>query len=243
MKLETLVKEVYAHAEQEQPHECCGLAVVVKGKLQYVRCRNVAQSTENVKDWFQISPEDWAAAEDKGEIVGVCHSHVYAAPTPSEADRVSCERSGVPWLIVNWPVGSYMQVDPEGYEAPLEGRHFAHGVLDCYQIVVDYYKREEGIELPNFERVADWWINGENLYLDGFPKAGFEQVGDGSFTSLQKGDVLLMQVASPVPNHAAVYVGDDQILQHLYGRLSSRYPYDGYWKKHTTHVLRHQSKK
>jgi cell wall-associated NlpC family hydrolase len=48
-----------------------------------------------------------------------------------------------------------------------------------------------------------------------------------------------MQVASPVPNHAAVYLGDGLILHHLQGRLSSRDVYGGYWQKVTTHALRH----
>ena len=48
-----------------------------------------------------------------------------------------------------------------------------------------------------------------------------------------------MQVASPVPNHAAVYLGDGLILHHLQGRLSSRDVYGGYWQKITTHILRY----
>ena len=58
---------------------------------------------------------------------------------------------------------------------------------------------------------------------------------------IRKGDVLLMQIASPVPNHAAIYLDDGVIMQHVAGRLSSRDVYGGYWAKHTTHVLRHRS--
>ena len=47
-----------------------------------------------------------------------------------------------------------------------------------------------------------------------------------------------MQVLSNVPNHAAIYLGGDVIGHHLYGRLSGRDVYGGYYKKHTTHVLR-----
>jgi hypothetical protein len=55
--------------------------------------------------------------------------------------------------------------------------------------------------------------------------------------NLKVGDCFLMQVASPVPNHAAVYLGDGLILHHLQGRLSSRDVYGGYWQKVTTHIL------
>ncbi|WP_043946890.1 NlpC/P60 family protein, partial [Ralstonia solanacearum] len=41
------------------------------------------------------------------------------------------------------------------------------------------------------------------------------------------GDVILMQVRAPVPNHAAVYLGGVQMLHHLHGRLSSRDVYGG----------------
>jgi cell wall-associated NlpC family hydrolase len=75
-----------------------------------------------------------------------------------------------------------------------------------------------------------------NLYLDNFGSAGFHTT---DLADLQVGDVLLMQVASPVPNHAAVYLGDGLILHHLQGRLSSRDVYGGYWHKVTTHALRH----
>lgn len=237
MNLDTLVPEVLAHAATEAPRECCGLAVVVKGRLRYWPCRNIAVETNQ----FEIEPEDYAAAEDAGEVVGVCHSHVFIAPTPSEADKVMCEHSGVPWLIVNHPTGAHQTLEPTGYEAPLVGRQYSHGVLDCYQIVADYYKRTLGIELPYFHRTHEWWLNDKNLYLEGFERAGFVMVGDGTHEDIRPHDGLLMQVGSPVPNHSAVYLGDNLILQHVGGRLSSRDVYGGYWRKATTHVLRHRS--
>jgi cell wall-associated NlpC family hydrolase len=59
---------------------------------------------------------------------------------------------------------------------------------------------------------------------------------------LQYGDAILMQLASPLPNHAAVYLGDQLILHHLQGRLSSRDLYGGYYLKSTARVLRHESR-
>jgi proteasome lid subunit RPN8/RPN11 len=238
MSLESLAAEVFAHAEKEQPRECCGLAVVVKGRLRYRPCKNISLNAVQ----FEIDPDDYASADDAGEVVGVCHSHVFISPEPSEADRVMCEHTNVPWLIVNYPTGNFKQIEPTGYQAPLIGRSYAHGVLDCYQIIVDFYQREYDIALPYFARQDDWWHKGESLYMNGFSKAGFVQLGDGTFKELEPGDVLLIQMASPVPNHAAIYLGDNLILQHVAGRLSSRDIYGGYWRKSTTHVLRHRSK-
>lgn len=237
MNLESLVPDVLAHAAGCAPQECCGVAIVVKGKLRYWPCKNMSKTVNS----FHIDPEDYAAAEDLGEIVGICHSHVYSSPNPSEADLAMCELTGLPWLIVNHPTGSWHKFEPSGYQAPLVGRNYHHGVLDCYQIIKDYYQRERGIELPHFHRDDQWWVSGQNLYLENFGKAGFICVGDGDHKGIRKGDVLLMQIASPVPNHAAIYLGDGVILQHVAGRLSSRDIYGGYWAKHTTHVLRHGS--
>ena len=54
-------------------------------------------------------------------------------------------------------------------------------------------------------------------------------------------EVLLMQVATRgIENHGDVFVGDGTILHHLYGRLSGHDVWGGYWKQHTTLVLRHR---
>lgn len=228
--IETLVPDVLAHAEKEQPRECCGLAVVVKGRLKYWPCRNIATSGE-----FYIDPNDYAAAEDAGEVVGVCHSHVFVAPEPSQADRVMCEKTCLPWLIVNWPTGNYQVIEPSGYKLPLLGRKFVHGVVDCFSIIRDYYSQNLGIALPDFPREDNWWLKGQDLYRQHAEEAGFVPV-----TDLKPHDMIVMQRASPVPNHGAVYIGDNKIIQHCYKRLSSRDVYGGYWRSITSNVYRHQ---
>jgi proteasome lid subunit RPN8/RPN11 len=218
------------HAQQEAPREACGLVVVVKGREVYRPCRNTAMGD----DQFGIDPEDYAEAEDRGEVVAVVHSHPNGAPLPSEADLVGCEASGLEWHIVALPSAAWHSFKPTGYRAPLVGRQFVHGVLDCYAIVRDWYAQERGVTLPDFERHDDWWLRGGDLYRDNFRRAGFETCDE-----LHPGAVLLMQIASPVPNHAAIYLGDDTILHHVHGRLSSRDVFGGYWRKATVMVLKH----
>jgi proteasome lid subunit RPN8/RPN11 len=222
------------HAQAEFPRECCGLLVVLRGRERYVPCRNTACGT----DHFVLAAEDFAAAEDLGEIVAVVHSHPNATAAPSEADRVSCEASGLRWHIISWPGDDLRTIEPCGYQAPLVGRQFTHGVLDCYQLIVDWYARERGITLPDFQRRDDWWQQGEDLYMRHYADAGFEAVSQDQ--PEQVGDVILMQLRSPVPNHAAVYLGDGQILHHVHSRLSSRDVYGGYWQEITRCVLRYR---
>ena len=79
---------------------------------------------------------------------------------PSEGDRVACEASGLPWYIVavakdddgTITAGEVNRIAPEGYQAPLVGRPFHHGTLDCYGLMRDWYRLEWGLELPDFPR-------------------------------------------------------------------------------------------
>jgi proteasome lid subunit RPN8/RPN11 len=233
MTPETLAA-IKAHAAECYPRESCGLVQVVRGKERYTPCRNIAAQAEH----FLLDPVDYAAAEARGEITAIVHSHCNLPPHPSQADRVGIERSGKPWIIVAWPTGEISETLPSGYRAPLIGREFHHGVLDCYQLIKDYYAETLAIDLPDPVREYEWWLKGQNLYLDNYLAAGFEKVDPAE---MRAHDVLLMQVASPVPNHGAVYIGDNQIIQHVMHRLSSRDVYGGWYRKCTVAVLRHRS--
>jgi proteasome lid subunit RPN8/RPN11 len=230
---EHIIDAVREHAAESAPRECCGLIVSVDGAATYQRCRNISENDEQ----FIMEPDDYAAAADKGQVLGIAHSHNYVSPEPSQADVVGCERSGLPWLIVNHPVGNYTVVEPTGYVAPLEGRQFVHGVFDCYAIIVDYYKQKLGIALPDFDREEAWWEKGYDLYMQNYEKAGFTDV---TGSEILEHDVVIMQCRSPVPNHAGVYLGDSRILQHLTGRLSGVDVYGGYWQRSTVAVVRHK---
>jgi cell wall-associated NlpC family hydrolase len=141
----------------------------------------------------------------------------------------------LPWHIVSAPNFAWESIEPSGYKAPLVGREWAHGVLDCYAIVRDYYA-EKGVELRDYERNDDWWRLGQNLYLDNFGKEGFKEI---PFSELAVGDLILMKMRSQVPNHAAVYLGNNIILHHLSNRLSSRDVYGEYFRRQTHSVLRY----
>ena len=222
------------HAKAEMPKEACGLVIIFKGRQQYRPCRNIANGSDN----FILDPIDYEKADQDGEIVAVIHSHPNMSAKPSQADLVACEASGLPWHIIGLPSEQWEYIEPSGYIAPLVGRAWSHGVLDCYAIIRDWYKQERKIDLPDFERSDDWWKRGENLYLDNFAKAGFKPITQ---SELQTGDVILMTICSSVPNHGALYLGDEIILHHIHGRLSTREVFGGYYLKNTTHYLRHEN--
>lgn len=231
---EEVLDAIKAHAAQSYPKECCGLVIVYRGKLKYVPCRNMSEAN----DMFVINHEDYAAAEDAGEILEIVHSHCNIGPQPSQADLVGCEKTNKPWIIVSWPTGQIQRIEPSGYKAPLLGRQFFHGVLDCYSLCRDYYREVLSIDIPDFHRDFEWWLKNQNLYMDNFKLAGFVQVPT---EELREHDGIIMQVCSPVPNHAAIYIGDNKIIQHVMNRISSRDVYGGWYRKCTVAVVRHRS--
>jgi proteasome lid subunit RPN8/RPN11 len=237
MKLTDALKaEILAHAQAEDPREMCGLIHVVKGRRRYVPCRNIAATPD---EHFVLHPEDYAAAEDAGDILAIVHSHPTTPPEPSPADRIGCNNSGLPWVIVNPKTEAWGGCEPSAFELPYVGREFSFGVVDCYALIRDWYRREWGLVLDDFDRRDRFWERGENLYVEGYKSQGFREV---PFEELQTGDGILMQLESSLPNHGAIYLGDQQILHHVQGRLSSRDVYGGYYVKNTAMVLRHESR-
>lgn len=234
MDFTPILDAIREHAAATAPRECCGVAIVRKGKLRYIPCRNLYAGAD--RDLFLIDPADYAVAEDQGSPVAIVHSHVNLPPSPSMADLVGIEDTRLPWVIVNHPVGHYTVTEPSGYVAPLIGRPFVHGVLDCYSLIRDFYLRERGIALPDYARDDRWWEKGGDLYRENFAGAGFVEIDE---RELQHGDVILMQAASRVTNHGGIYLDGNHLLQHVMGRLSSRDVWGGAWRKSATHFLRY----
>ncbi|EON5586159.1 NlpC/P60 family protein, partial [Escherichia coli] len=159
------------------------------------------------------------------------HSHPGGLPWLSEADRRLQIKSALSWWLVCRGEIHKFRCVPH-----LTGRRFEHGVTDCYTLFRDAYHLA-GIDMPDFEREDDWWRNGQNLYLDNMAVTGFYRV---PLSSAQAGDILLCCFGASVPNHAAIYCGNGELLHHLPEQLSKRERYSEKWQRRTHSVWRHR---
>ncbi len=86
------LKQIYAHAKETYPAECCGFLVGVFADGGTVRQVQPAANQNTTRtDRFVIAPEEFArvqfAADDAGlEIIGIYHSHPDWPAIPSQTD-------------------------------------------------------------------------------------------------------------------------------------------------------------
>ena len=229
-----IVGEIKEHAGACFPNECCGLVIREGGDIKYLP---VGNSHSNPGEFFRISAEEYAKAEDRGEVVMVIHSHpgLDAVPVLSGYDTAMMNETGVPWGIVTYPGLEYAEFTPDDQDG-LIGREFGLGFNDCYGLVMAFH-RHNGITLSDYRKGYKWWDEGESLFSDdNIAEAGFVEVDE-----LTEGCVIIMKVAARVPNHSGVYFGDGTIIHHMNNSLSVRENYMGsYLQGRTVKIVRHK---
>ena len=226
-----------AHAKNQDPKESCGLLLNIRGKEKYYPCRNLSLSNNNN---FIIDPEDYVKADNLGEIIAIIHSHPNTFPIPSQADRISCEKSKLPWYIVNPKTEEWGECIPEGYVPELLGRPWVWGVTDCWSLVRDWYKQEKNIDLKDWDRpVTPEEFLKNPLFEKCAWRTGFRELRNNE--ALKNGDALLMSIGATGLNHVAIFI-DGMVLHHLADRLSCKEPYSEWLLKCTGKRLRYAKK-
>tara|TARA_R100000329_G_C7610049_1_gene216436 strand:- start:407 stop:1108 length:702 start_codon:yes stop_codon:yes gene_type:complete len=229
-------EQALQHAKNDDPNESVGLLLNVKGKKRYYPCRNLSLTSHQC---FIIDPEDYVKADNIGEIISVIHSHPVTPPIASQADKISCEKSNLPWYIVNPKTEKWGYIEPCGYEPPLLGRQWVWGVTDCWSLVRDWYKQEKNINLRDWERpiTPEEFIKNP-MFESCAWRTGFRELR--SDEKLENGDLLFMSILASGLNHVAVFV-DGEVLHHLADRLSCKEPYNEWLLKCTGKRLRYVS--
>lgn len=237
-------------AISEYPKEACGVIIKRGRKLVAVQCKNISDNPEHR---FVIGSQEYRAHIDQGGVYGIWHTHVNESQplTPSQTDIAACNATGVDWIIVDiasvdgktFSFGKFFFIEPEDIEEEYVERPYIYGVKDCFTLARDYYRKEFGIAVDfiaeGYPEVTDWQLRGNNMLIDSYKDAGFARLFD---ETPAVGDLFLIQMSPSIADHIAVYLGDDKILHHCVGRLSTIDIYGGgFWQKHTVAHLRHQS--
>jgi len=239
-----ILKQIIAHAERAFPNEACGFIIDNGAGHSVIECENVAppkdENNPGPTQTFLIEPMVYAQYAKR--ITAVYHSHPNRSPEPSEADKASSQRSGLPFVIVGYPSEEIYTYYPDSKsQLPYEGRHFVYGVMDCLNLVSDYYRQEFGILIGDNDRKKwDWWQDpaNSNALIGGFEKKGFVKVPEP-----KEGDVVVMQLQAQCPNHVAIYLGGSIILHHTsLKNLSRSEIYNHHWRHNTVCFLRHESR-
>lgn len=203
-----LEDEMRTAAKEAHPEEMCGVIVNNGTELLFIKMRNAHASPE---DYFKIRAQDLAAIEDVCEIVAVAHSHPKHSSRLSALDEYSSHVNNKPFVVVGHEgTVTWHEV---ARALPLIGRDYIPDVVDCFTIVRDYFARELGIDIDDFERKDLWWQDASHasLYVDNFKAQGFVEVPK---SELRRNDVLLVRLGETAHvNHALIYLGDDGSLK------------------------------
>ena len=103
-----MMQDIFKHAEQEAPRECCGLVIEENNNEKYIPLKNI--STE--KDEFRMDGKTFVKYQLISKIKYVVHSHYGQDCQPSDADIIQCREVGIPYLIVSYPDKDYTIIQP-----------------------------------------------------------------------------------------------------------------------------------
>lgn len=243
MTLTSSQETFLSHALSEFPKEACAALAQVGNSERVFLLENIHPYPNQD---FLVSRDAIDAVVGDGKLLAFWHSHTNGNTGPSQVDRTVCETMGVPWEILVLPQQVWASLAPCGYRAPLKGREWAYGYLDCYSLIRDAY-RQFNIHLSEYNRPELFWTDdkGKNRfcwhspgwawYVDNFAKEGFIEVHEP-----RPYDVLLMKYRCENENHIGLMLPGGYVLHHMMERQSDIELWDGWLRQCTTRILRHQ---
>lgn len=228
---------IFEHAKEVYPAECCGV-ITQKSRVQkYHKLTNIHEPAD---EGFEPDHVEYAEIVDNHDVIAVVHSHTGDGATtlPSAHDICMCNEFEIPFVIVSLPEGDMRILEPKSM--PLTGRPWSLGSFDCWGLVMAWHKAH-GVILNDFRKPYEWWKpeHGENLYKENYIKEGFVETGKDP----EPGDMIIFQLQAEVWNHAGIYIGDNQILHHAFGKLSKNDIYSGWYQEHAKMICRHKDLK
>jgi len=225
--------DIEEHFKKWYPKEGCGLLGVVKGKLKWFPCTNIADNDDD----FILDSKEFIDISHRSDIVAVVHSHPNSSPEPSKSDINYCNATNLVYYIFSYPSMEQYTLKPIKNKKSLYGREYKFGVNDCYEAIKDYYN---SISIPIRDRALfedNWWNRSLDYFTEEYIATwNFKKVAD-----LQENDFLVFNIHSNIGNHCGVYLGNDIFYHHAENRLSCRENLYPFWKKYITGVYRYES--
>ena len=232
----TLKERIKKHAHEVAPEECCGIVYIQDKNLLIKKCQNVTKESKN--EDFEIDDTDFIDCHNKGEIIGIYHSHPESAAF-SEEDIFRAEEICLPFYLYAIKEDKFAIYYPSEYLPSYIGRPFIFGVNDCYTLVREYYRREFQTGLGDYDADFDYASKEVSNFEINWEKEGF--CLKTNYTDIKKGDVLVFKINKSFPQHIGVYLGKNEFLHHPLNSQSRIELLDGLWAKSLVGYLRHQN--
>ena len=103
-----MLEDIFEHAAEAAPNECCGLIVQDGDKKRYIRMKNISENENR----FEMDGLAFATYQLISKILYVVHSHYDEDCRPSQNDINNCNEIGIPYLIVSYPDKNHYILEP-----------------------------------------------------------------------------------------------------------------------------------
>jgi proteasome lid subunit RPN8/RPN11 len=239
-------RRIKDHALKEVPNECCGILFEnsKNRNLEILECDN---SSMNKRLHFRVPTLDYFKASSSGKILAFYHSHFSENDFFSEFDKEQSEKHHIKLILYCVKKNSFHEYEPKIYDSNYSGKDFEIGVNDCFTLFRDYYKKELDIEIKNYYRDHNWFVENPNSYQKYYEESGFSKILDGpisedDLSQMRKNDVIFSKpLGKKFPTHAGIYMGHNSILHHQINCYSRIEEYTKTMKKRTITVIRHDT--
>lgn len=199
--------------------ERCG---VVKGG-KFIEYENIAVDKTNTFELPEIALND--------DIEAIWHTHTNGLRYLSSTDRLNQLVMDKTWILRRDDSDLIVKPIPL-----LVGREFEYGKSDCGTIIEDAFHLM-GINLDLTVR-GDMLDDMKSGYItDSLERVGFYRVND-----IQEGDVLVTTYNNSA-DHMMLYLGNEEVIHHLYNRLSRVDFLHGFYRKKISYIFRHKDYK
>jgi proteasome lid subunit RPN8/RPN11 len=229
-------------ALKKMQEEICGLIYFNEKEYKFdiYPCKN---KSENKKNNFTISPQDYLNCSSLGKIIACYHSHINDNIDFSEIDKNNSNVYNIHYILYNVKHDYFNFYSPNKENNPYIGRPFVLGKSDCFTLMKEYAIKEEkvNIQFPKDLVYPRHLEDIKDLYENNFKNQGFIKLDKNA--KLEKSDGIMMMfpsVSDKFPTHAAVYIGNGLILHQPFNSFSCVNIYDNFFKKHTSYVLRYK---